>query len=181
MAWRRERIQQISCLILSMILFLQLVSHSCFFHSHLTPGPHYLYIHTLTPHTPSCIHTSHVLSEPTPSHPHATPHLTLHLTHCLILNPHTATRRRSIRKVKPANKLDLIKKYKHSEEARLIKEQLDLVHSETGQRARRRCGNYISYHCKRIPYYITSFFLQVVCMRVCVSSRTKGLIGNRPY
>ena len=140
------------------------------------PHPHTSHLthhHVFTPHT-------YCLSP----HPHThTPHthLMLHLTHCLILNPHTATRRRSIRKVKPANKLDLIKKYKHSEEARLIKEQLDLVHSETGQRARRRCGNYISYHCKRIPYYITSFFLQVVCMRVCVSSRTKGLFVNRPY
>ena len=74
---------------------------------------------------------------------------------------HSATKRRLIRKGKPANKLNLFKKYKHSEEARLIEKQLDHSHIETRPSATKRCGDRISYHFKNIPYGITSFFLQV--------------------
>ena len=85
---------------------------------------------------------------------------------------HSATKRRSIRKVRPTHKLDLFEQYKHSEEAKLIEKQLDHSHIETRPSATKRCGDYINYHFKRIPYNVTSFFLQVCCwcqvVQVCV-------------
>ena len=92
---------------------------------------------------------------------------------------HTATHRRTIRKVQPESKLDLIKAYKQSVESRFINKQLEHTHFETRRSPGMRCENYFSYHLKRIPYYVTSFFLQVcvcVCVCVCVSSHLISLL-----
>lgn len=73
----------------------------------------------------------------------------------------TATHRRTVRKVRPNKKMDLVAKYRNSEESKYVEKQTENDNIPTKYRRPKRWANYLKYHIKKIPYYIYSFFWQV--------------------
>ena len=78
-----------------------------------------------------------------------------------------ATRRRTIRKVKPEKKIDLIAKYRDSDESMYVEKQTADGKIATKSGRPRRWFRYLKYHFKLIPYYIYSFFWQVYIYNMC--------------
>ncbi len=79
------------------------------------------------------------------------------------LTPHTYTalHRRTVRKHKPKETLNLIQEFQKSEESQVIEKCLKHANTESEPSARKRCSDSFHQSCRRMPSTIATFFWQV--------------------
>ncbi|XP_064405232.1 broad substrate specificity ATP-binding cassette transporter ABCG2-like [Halichondria panicea] len=74
--------------------------------------------------------------------------------------------RRTVRKHKPKETLDLIQEFQKSEESQLIEKCLEHANTESEPSARKRCSDSLHLSCRKMPSTIATFLWQILVLAV---------------